>query len=392
MFSGKLTAKCANPGPYRLKVIFFRLTQSGSFLLFFGLFSATLGYCQQQSERHSTDKSETRLPIDDLGELPDWNAALSGLPELPQPAQPITAELVELGRTLFFDGILSRDGTVSCATCHQPQLGFASADPIAIGIDFRKGKRNAPSLLNRGYGKTFFWDGRSDSLENQSLQPLENQDEMGHNLAAILETLRQHPEYPQRFAQAFESQRPAPVDSAQQQSSSGGTSTPDQSPITSERLAVALASFQRVLRMGNTEVDRFRASEYSALSSAARQGLWIFESRGKCWKCHAGDNFTDENFHNTGVSFGQFDRDLGRFEFTRVAEDRFRFKTPSLRGVALTAPYMHDGSMPTLEAVVEFYNKGGSRDDAELDPLLEPLNLSKADLDNLVEFLKALSR
>jgi cytochrome c peroxidase len=227
-------------------------------------------------------------------------------------------------------------------------------------------------------------------LEHQSLQPLENQDEMGHSIPAILSALQQHPEYPQLFAAAFSS----PPDSAVVPSPSANDNALSSASdsVTADNLALALASFQRTLRLGNTEVDRFRAAEYAALSTAARQGLWIFESRGKCWQCHSGDNFTDEDFHNTGVSFGVFDRDLGRYEITRVHADRYKFKTPTLRGAALTAPYMHDGSIGSLEEVVEFYNRGGSPADPELDKKLTPLNLSETDKQHLVEFLKALSR
>lgn len=330
---------------------------------------------------------QARLPADTLGVVTSWNENVLGLPELTTvTAATMTPEIITLGRELFFDGVLSRDGSVSCATCHQPDYGFASPDPIAVGIDFRRGKRNAPSLFNRGYGTHFFWDGRSQTLEHQSLQPLENQDEMGHDLNLILATLQKHPHYSQKFAAAF-------ADSATTDRSENLAegATPS-SPVTAERLATALASFQRTLRLGNTEVDRFRAAEYSALSTAARQGLWIFESRGKCWQCHSGDNFTDESFHNTGVSFGTFDRDLGRFEITRDPADRFKFKTPSLRGAALTAPYMHDGSIASLTDVIEFYNRGGAPDDTERDPKIQPLHLSDADKLNLVEFLKALSR
>ena len=143
---------------------------------------------------------------------------------------------------------------------------------------------------------------------------------------------------------------------------------------------------------GNTGVDRFRASEYSALSREARQGMWIFESRGMCWKCHSGENFTDEEFHNTGVSFGEADRDTGRFQITKQEIDRFKFKTPALRGVSLTAPYMHDGSQATLKDVVEFYNRGGAPDDPHLDPDMKPLKLTDEEVGYLVEFLKAMSK
>lgn len=298
-----------------------------------------------------------------------------GLATLPAESadNPPSAAKVELGRRLFFDPLLSADQTVSCATCHQPDHGLASPEPLAVGIGGRVGRRNAPSLFNRVYGQHFFWDGRADSLEAQSLLPIANPDEMGEDLDTILVRLTEHPEYPRLFEAAF--------------SHAAGSAA-----VTAEHLGTALAAFQRTLLLGDSPVDRFRAaSDVTGLSLEARQGLWIFESRGRCWQCHSGENFSDEQFHNTGVSFGTDNRDVGRFEVTGVAEDRFRFKTPSLRGVAQTAPYMHDGSVRTLEDVVEFYNRGGAQEDRELSPLMRPLNLSDEEKRYLVEFLKALS-
>jgi cytochrome c peroxidase len=317
------------------------------------------------------------LPATEELLLADLPLGLPALPDLPSENR-LTAAKVDLGRRLFFDPLLSADRTVSCATCHQPDHGLASPDPLAIGIAGRVGRRNAPSLFNRAFGQRFFWDGRAESLEAQSLLPIANPDEMGDDLNAILERLAAHPEYPSWFAAAF------PAESV-----AGATAG---AVVTAERLAAALAAFQRTLLMGDSPVDRFRAaSDVSGLSLEARQGLWIFESRGRCWQCHSGENFSDEQFHNTGVGFGVDNRDLGRFEATGAAEDRFRFKTPSLRGVAETAPYMHDGSVRTLEDVVEFYNRGGAEADRELSPLMRPLNLSDEEKRYLVEFLKALS-
>jgi cytochrome c peroxidase len=297
---------------------------------------------------------------------------LATLPAEPT-GNPRSVAAVELGRRLFFDPLLSADRTVSCATCHQPDHGLASPEPLAVGIGGRVGRRNAPSLFNRVYGQRFFWDGRADSLEAQSLLPIANPEEMGDDLDAILLRLAEHPEYPRLFEAAF--------------SHSAGSAA-----VTAEHMAAALAAFQRTLLLGDSPVDRFRsASDVSGLSLEARQGLWIFESRGRCWQCHSGENFSDEQFHNTGVGFGADNRDVGRFEVTGVAEDRFRFKTPSLRGVAQTAPYMHDGSVRTLEDVVEFYNRGGATEDRELSPLMRPLNLSDEEKRYLVEFLRALS-
>src|SRR5262249_33884873 len=150
------------------------------------------------------------------------------------------------------------------------------------------------------------------------------------------------------------------------------------------------ASFERVLLTGNTRVDRFRTGSLDFLNERERHGLWLYESRGRCWRCHPGPNFTDEAFHNTGISWGGQPSDLGRYEVTRKDADRGRFKTPTLRGLKHTAPFMHDGSLRTLDEVVEFYNRGGAKN-PYLDPLIEPLGLSKEDMKDLVAFLEALS-
>jgi cytochrome c peroxidase len=287
-----------------------------------------------------------------------------------------TTELtVELGRRLFFDPILSGDGRVACASCHRPEFGMASEDKLAVGIGGRTGKRNVPTVFNRGYGEHFSWDGRIDSLEEQVLAPIVNPDELGNDLSRVIDSIKAHKSYVNDFSEVF---------------GDGGES--DRKWVTRENLAAALASFVRSLLYGDTRVDHFRAGDYSKLSRSARQGMWIFESRGGCWKCHGGENFTDESFHNTGVSCGHPDRDLGRYAHTGVESDRFKFKTPTLRGIALTAPYMHDGSLQTLKEVVQFYNRGGGDGDPDLDADLKPLQLSPQEEDYLVEFLLALSQ
>ena len=317
---------------------------------------------------------ETVLPKDNLPAT-DLKAPLpKGLSENPRvPADNLlTEQKVALGRKLFFDPVLSEDGTRSCASCHQPDHGFASADPVAIGIHGRRGTRNAPSLLNKAYAPVLFWDGRVDSLEEQAVHPLSNPNELSSDIEIILEKLRNRQEYVSLFEQAFEIDGPSKA-------------------VTAKTIGQAIASFERTLLLGETHVDRFRDADYKSLNKKARQGLWIFESRGKCWKCHNGDTFSDHEFHNTGVGFELESRDLGRFEHTQKEEDKFKFRTPTLRGVQHSAPYMHDGSVSTLRDVVEFYNQGGAPDDKLLSEKIEPLNLSEADIDNLVEFLKALS-
>jgi len=283
----------------------------------------------------------------------------------------LTAARVALGRSLFFDPVLSENNTVACASCHQPLHGFAAPDARAIGIHGQFGLRNAPSLLNRAYGRRFFWDGRVGSLEEQALKPLANPKELGSSVAAALKRLRENASYAEQFRQAF---------------TTGGAEA-----VNAENLGKALASFQRTLLFGDSPVDRFRANDASALSDAERQGLWLYESRGRCWRCHSGHNFTDESFHNTGVRWGKRPVDLGRFAVTSLEADAGKFKTPTLRGVTLTAPYMHDGSVKTLRDVVQFYNRGGVKN-PNLDPDIRPLNLSDTDVDHLVAFLEAMSR
>lgn len=314
-----------------------------------------------------TDKP---LPIPDdtlpaelpLNEVP---LGLSSDRPLP-PGNELSAERVRLGRRLFFDPGLSSDGTVSCATCHLPDRAFTSSDPLAIGVGKAVGRRNTPTIVNRAYGKFFFWDGRSPSLEDQALQPIENPIEMANKLSAVIDSLRADASYREQFDAAYP----------------GG--------VTTENLARALASFQRVVLSGNSAADRFQAGDFSSLSDEARQGMWIFESRGQCWRCHSGPNYTDEAFHNTGVSWGKTPLDLGRFEVTEKEADRGRFHTPTLRDIHLTAPYMHDGSIATLDEVVEFYNKGGVAN-PHLDSVIKPLDLSERDKKALVAFLKALA-
>jgi cytochrome c peroxidase len=279
---------------------------------------------------------------------------------------PLTQARVDLGRRLFFDPILSEDKTVSCASCHRPDHGFASPDAQPRGIRGQKTTRRAPSLLNRAYGSAFFWDGRAASLEEQALHPIANPTEMGTSVATIVKRLQSDTKYKAAFAEAF----------------------PDD--VTEVNLAKALASFERVLLRGDSRVDRFRKKgDHAALTPQERHGLWIYESKGQCWRCHGGANFTDEMFHNTGIGWGKKPSDVGRAIVTKKDVDAGKFKTPTLRGVTLTAPYMHDGSLKTLEEVVEFYNKGGNAN-PQLDSLMQPLKLSKEEVEALVAFLKAL--
>jgi cytochrome c peroxidase len=290
-----------------------------------------------------------------------------GLPPRTVPHDnPLTESRVRLGRKLFFDPILSADRTVACASCHQPAHGFAGGTAMPEGIHGQRLARRAPTLLNRAYGSAFFWDGRSATLEQQALQPIANPTEMGLPMADLLKRLGADKSYQAEFKAAF----------------------PD--GVTAPNLGRALASFERVLLRGGGNVDRFRdRGDHNALTTRQRHGIWLFESKAGCWRCHGGANFTDESFHNTGISWGKQPLDLGRFTVTKKDSDRGKFKTPTLRGVILRPPYMHDGSLQTLKDVVQFYNRGGGAN-PHLDPAIQKLDLSADEIDDLVAFLKAL--
>ena len=307
------------------------------------------------------------MPPDTLPDRLDQRPVPEGLkgpPAVPRD-NPVTAARVELGRRLFFDPVLSADGSMACASCHDPGHGFADPRRVSIGVRGQRGTRNAPSLFNVAYGTRFFWDGRAASLEDQVRFPIENPRELGSKLADVVTRLRRDPRYVKEFAAAFDE------------------------GLTTVNLARAIAGFERTLLLGDSAIDRFRGGDSGALTNAQRQGLWLFESRARCWRCHSGGNFTDGRFHNTGVAVLRQPADPGRFAVTRRPADRGAFKTPTLRGVSRTAPYMHDGSLKTLEDVVRFYSKGGGPN-PDLDLLIRPLNLSEQEVGQLVEFLRAL--
>jgi cytochrome c peroxidase len=288
-----------------------------------------------------------------------------GIKTIPSVADnPTTVEKVALGRKLFFDPILSGDRTVACASCHYPDKSFAGPEALPRGIKGQATKRKAPALVNRALGTSFFWDGRATTLEEQALMPIEDPAEMGAKLPEVIDRLKADKSYAALFAKIF----------------------PD--GITETNLAKSLAAFQRALIVGESRVDKFmQRGERSALTPEEIHGVWLYESKGFCWKCHSGQNFTDDVARNTGVSWGK--GDLGRYTITKRDGDQGRFKTPTLRGVGPAGPYMHDGSLKTLEEVVDFYDKGGTPN-PHLDPGLKPLNLTADEKKSLVAFLKAL--
>ncbi|MEO7154159.1 MAG: cytochrome c peroxidase [Planctomycetota bacterium] len=305
-----------------------------------------------------------RLPLDSLP------AELSAsLPHGLDGAPPAASEgEISLGRKLFFDPLLSIDRSVACASCHDPKQGFASSERFSLGVGGQRTLRNSPTLFNRGLGSRHMWDGRVASLEEQALVPIADPREMGLGVEAALQRLNASSDYRARFESVFGS------------------------PPDAKNLGRSIASFVGRLYLADSPVDRFRIdNDFGALSSPERSGLWLFESRGQCWRCHSGSNFSDELFHNTGVGAQDGVAEEGRLAITHEASDRGRFKTPTLRGLALTAPYMHDGSKATLEEVVAYYREGGIKN-PDLAPELAPIEMSDDDARNLVHFLRALSR
>ncbi len=280
---------------------------------------------------------------------------------------PLTPEKVGLGRKLFNERLLSRDKSIACATCHDPRRAFTDARPVAVGVLGRKGTRRVPALINRGYGAAFFWDGRALSLEEQVVQPIQNPRELDMSLEEVVARLKDKQEYRREFRAAFD----ADVDATD--------------------LARALASYVRTILSGDSPFDRYMNGERDALSAEAKQGLAIFRGKGNCTACHIGPNFSDEHFHNTGVASrdGKL-LDPGRFAVTGEEKDRGAFKTPSLREIARTPPYMHNGSLASLGQIIQFYNRGGNPN-PWLDSEIHPLHLTTQEEKALIAFLQSLS-
>ncbi|GIW40608.1 MAG: cytochrome-c peroxidase [Candidatus Binatia bacterium] len=280
-------------------------------------------------------------------------------------SNPMTEAKIALGKLLYFDPRLSKDGTVSCASCHNPFHGFADPAPTSKGVRNQLGTRNSPTVINRLFSQEQFWDGRAKDLEEQVLGPLTNPVEMAnasHDEAA--QRIGKIAGYRPLFEKAFGDPK-----------------------VDIERIAKAIAAYERTVVSGDSPFDRYQAGDRDAMSPSAVRGMELFNGKANCKACHSGFNFTDESYHNLGVGWG---KDPGRFEVTKNEEDRGAFKTPTLRNVALTAPYMHDGSEATLEEVVEFYDRGGNKN-PNLSPEMKPLGLSEQEKRDLVAFLHALT-
>lgn len=311
----------------------------------------------------------------------------------------MSVEKVALGRALFFDKRLSRDGSVSCAVCHDPARAFSDSNVIAEGVGAKKGTRNSPTILNSMFSELLFWDGRALSLEEQVAHPLVSSFEMGMETEQDLVTrVSSISEYRRQFGEVFKAEG-----------------------LTMSTIAKAIAAYERTLLSGNSPFDRFITGNSAAMTATQLRGWELFRGKAKCIECHtyalSSPFFTDFKFHNTGVAAADslFETlinnltgsyrsaaeplvlahsdgfsELGRYAVTRQPTDIGAFKTPTLRDVELTSPYMHNGSLKTLLDVVRFYNRGGTAN-SHLDSRMQPLQLTDAEMNDLVEFMRALT-
>ncbi len=300
-----------------------------------------------------------------------------GLPPVPIPEDnPPTVETIALGRRLYFDTALSVDNTVSCATCHMPPMGFTDSSRVSTGVGGKLGTRNAPTVLNSAYWTSDFWDGRAASLEKQTEGPVTNPVEMAHSLKGVAQRLSRDPKYVAAFQQAF-----------------------GPGPITYTKVEKCIASFERTLLSGNSPFDRYYyGGDKTAMTAAQIRGFEVFRDprKGNCEVCHTiGDKyalFTDNKFHNIGVGFDNgVTNDTGRAAITGDVLDTGAFRTPTLRNIALTSPYMHDGSLKSLKEVMDYY-VGGGNSNPYLDKDMHSLDfLTGQERQDLIEFMNALT-
>ena len=382
-----------------------RLSAMRTLILSTGLFvaGASAFAFQHQISGRSDDRAlPGTLPLAEIeARLAEPGAHVAFVPEAPLglttklatviPADnPLTPAKVELGRQLYFDKRLSRDATVSCATCHDPARGWTDCAGVSTGIQGQKGGRSAPTVINRILGRSQFWDGRAATLEEQAVGPIGNPIEMGFTADDAAQLLNTVPGYRMQFEKVF-----------------GG-------PATSERIGKALAAFERTILSGANKNDYYEAAKplfdwdpadekdlaFKAkaekvleaerehrMSAAAERGRELYFGKASCSLCHVGEDLTDEQFHNLGLGFDKPKPDLGRFDKTKLEADKGAFRTPSLRNIMLTAPYMHDGSLRTLREVVEHYDKGGIAN-PWLSNKMVPLKLTEQEKQDLVRFME----
>jgi cytochrome c peroxidase len=299
------------------------------------------------------------VTVPDIGPMPT---------QVPTPPTNLSyAQKVELGKQLYFETRLSKNNSVSCAFCHNPGTGFADSRQFSIGAFGTSGGRQAPTVYNTGFIPLQFWDGRAGSLEEQAIGPIHNPIEMAEMHETVVPKIAKIPAYQKQFQLIF----------------GGGASL--------QHIAEAIAAFERTIVSQNSAFDKHAMGESGAMNEAAVRGLELFRGKARCILCHNGPNFTDNRFHNLGVpQMGPLKEDLGRYLVTRAQKDKGAFKTPTLRSVVETAPYMHDGVFKTLEEVIDFFDAGGGSN-PNLSPLIKPLGLSPEEKKDLIEFLKALT-
>jgi cytochrome c peroxidase len=272
---------------------------------------------------------------------------------------------VELGRALFFDPRLSNSGSMSCATCHNPDLSWGDGRPRAVGDGKQQLTRRTPTILNLAWAPALFWDGRSDSLEDQAVGPIEAAGEMNLKMGVLISRLQAIHGYRPLFARAYPGEA-----------------------ISSKTIGKAIATFERGIVSPNAPFDRWVAGDERAISADARRGFVLFNEKARCSVCHSGWRFTDDGFYDIGVAT----QDVGRGKLTPFIElTRFAFKTPTLRNVAQRAPYLHNGSAATLEDVIDLYDRGGLAKRSSLSPEMKPLRLTAGEKKDLVAFLGTLT-
>ena len=297
--------------------------------------------------------------VPDIGPLPT---------AVPIPATNLNyASKIKLGEQLFFDGRLSKNNAISCGFCHTPGLGFADPKQTSLGVDGKRGGRQAPTVYNTAFNPLQFWDGRAGSLEEQAIGPIINPVEMAETYENVVKKLSALKGYRDQFQAVF------------------GTG------VSVQGIGEAIAAYERTIISTNSAFDKYVLGDQSAMSKEAQRGMALFRGKARCILCHNGPNFTDNQFHNLGVpQVGPMKEDLGRYDVTRQERDKGAFKTPTLRSIIETAPYMHDGAFKTLEEVVDFLNKGGGPN-SHLSTFMKPLGLQDQEKADLIAFLHALT-
>lgn len=314
------------------------------------------------------DKEETKAEVDPekLLQSIKKDSSLVPLGKIPIPTESqMTPEVLKLGQMLFFDPRLSGANDRSCATCHDPEKGYGDGQPTFEMINGEPGARNSPTIINAGYYTSLFWDGRAKSLEEQALGPIENPNEMNQNLNELVEELKSIDGYEKYFAAAYTD------------------------GITIDNIAKSIAAFERQITVEDTRYDQYMEGNMEALTQQELRGLELFTGKAMCSTCHNGPNLSDNNFYNVGLESD----DEGLYALTKKAGDMGKFRTSGLYGITHTAPYMHDGSIATLEEVINYYNKGGDENRNKsfyLKNFMSPIGLTDGEKTDLLAFLKVL--